>query len=77
MPIWIVVATVLVTLFVVVVAMNLHTPSKFARQMAAVFEQDLGLSAPYTLQRWRNRSWKQRVAEVVVVPITAQLQENL
>lgn len=47
--------------------------SKFARQMTAVFEQDLGLSTPYTLQRWRNRSWKQRAAEVVVVPITSQL----
>ncbi|MHB8386289.1 MAG: phospholipase D-like domain-containing protein [Metallibacterium sp.] len=47
--------------------------SKFARQMTAVFEQDLKLSTPYTIQRWRNRSWKQRVAEVVVVPITSQL----
>ena len=77
MSLWIIAATVLVTLLVVVVAMNLHTPSKFARRMAAVFEQDLGLSAPCTLQRWRNRSWKQRVAEVVVVPITAQLRGNL
>lgn len=47
--------------------------SEFARQMTAVFEQDLRLSTPYTLQRWRNRSWKQRAAEVVVVPITSQL----
>jgi len=47
--------------------------SKFARQMTAVFEQDLRLSTPYTLQRWRNRSWKQRAAEVIVVPIASQL----
>ena len=47
--------------------------SKFARQMTAVFEQDLRLSTLYTLQRWRNRSWKERAAEVVVVPITSQL----
>jgi len=47
--------------------------SKFACQMTAVFEQDLRLSTPYTLQRWRNRSWKERAAEVVMVPITSQL----
>lgn len=47
--------------------------SEFARQMTAVFEQDLRLSTPYTLQRWRNRSWRQRVAEVVMIPITSQL----
>ncbi|EQD29376.1 phospholipase D/Transphosphatidylase, partial [mine drainage metagenome] len=47
--------------------------SEFARQMTAVFEQDLRLSTPYTLQRWRNRSWKQRAAEVIVVPIASQL----
>ena len=47
--------------------------SNFARQMTAVFEQDLRLSTPYTLQRWRNRSWTQRAAEVVVVPIASQL----
>ena len=47
--------------------------SKFALQMTDIFEQDLRLSTPYTRQRWQNRSWMQKVAEVVVIPIKAQL----
>lgn len=32
----------------------------------------LKLSTPYALQGWQNRPWMQRVAEVILIPITAQ-----
>jgi cardiolipin synthase len=47
--------------------------SEFAAQMTASFEDDLKQSAPYTLQMWNDRSWAQRFAEVVVVPVKSQL----
>jgi cardiolipin synthase len=47
--------------------------AKFALQMTEVFEQDLKLSTPYTFQRWQNRPWMQKVAEVVLIPIKSQL----
>jgi cardiolipin synthase A/B len=46
----------------------------FAQQMTEVFEGDLKLSTPYTLQGWQNRPWMQRVAEVILIPIKSQLQ---
>lgn len=46
----------------------------FAQQMTKVFDGDLKLSTPYTLQGWQIRSWMQRVAEVILIPIKAQLQ---
>ncbi len=45
----------------------------FAQQMTEVFERDLVSSESYTLQRWRNRSWGQKAAEVVLLPIRSQL----
>ncbi len=45
----------------------------FAQRMGAVFEEDLGKAKPYTLEMWRNRSWKEKLAEKVVLPIKAQL----
>lgn len=45
----------------------------FARQMTEFFEQDLRSSIPYTQQQWKNRSWKQRFGEVVLIPIKSQL----
>jgi cardiolipin synthase len=47
--------------------------SKFALQMRAIFEQDLRRSTPHALRRWQSRSWKERFAEVVVIPIKSQL----
>jgi cardiolipin synthase A/B len=41
--------------------------------MTEVFEGDLKLSTPYTLQGWQNRPWMQRVAEVILIPIKSQL----
>jgi cardiolipin synthase len=45
----------------------------FARQMTRVFEQDLLASTRYTLQSWKRRSWGQRIAELVLLPIRSQL----
>jgi hypothetical protein len=42
--------------------------------MTKVFDGDLKLSTPYTLQGRQIRSWMQRVAEVTLIPIKAQLQ---
>jgi cardiolipin synthase len=45
----------------------------FAQQMTEVFERDLAASVRYTYERWRNRSWGQKAAEVVLLPIRSQL----
>jgi cardiolipin synthase len=45
----------------------------FASHMTAVFERDLECSVRYTHQRWQRRSWAQKVAEVVLLPIRSQL----
>jgi cardiolipin synthase A/B len=47
--------------------------AEFAAQMTAVFELDLESSLRYTHQRWRSRSWAQKAAEVVLLPIRSQL----
>jgi cardiolipin synthase len=47
--------------------------ARFARQMTQVFERDLASSVRYTYERWRNRSWGQKAAEVVLLPIRSQL----
>ena len=44
-----------------------------AGQMTQVFEQDLPKSTMYTLHKWQDRSWTQKFAERVVVPIKSQL----
>jgi cardiolipin synthase A/B len=45
----------------------------FATQMTAVFERDLESSVRYSYQRWQRRSWGQKAAEVVLLPIRSQL----
>jgi cardiolipin synthase len=45
----------------------------FARKMTEVFEADLRRSVPYSLENWRKRSLLQRAAEMVLLPIRAQL----
>jgi cardiolipin synthase len=45
----------------------------FAAQMTEVFEQDLARSMPYDLNRWRDRPWTEKVAELVLIPIRSQL----
>ncbi len=46
---------------------------EFARQMTEIFEHDLRSSVPYTQQQWKNRPWKQKFGEVVLIPIKSQL----
>jgi cardiolipin synthase A/B len=45
----------------------------FAKRMGEVFEEDLAKATPYTLEMWRKRSWKEKMAEKFVLPIKAQL----
>jgi cardiolipin synthase len=47
--------------------------AEFAGQMTAVFERDLESAARYSYQRWQRRSWGQKAAEVVLLPIRSQL----
>jgi cardiolipin synthase A/B len=47
--------------------------AQFAVQMTAVFERDLESSMRYTYQRWLHRSWGQKAAELVLLPIRSQL----
>ncbi len=45
----------------------------FAERMTAVFQDDLKQSTPYTLQMWRDRSWKEKIAEKFIRPLKSQL----
>jgi cardiolipin synthase len=47
--------------------------AKFAQHMSNVFEDDLKTSTPYDFSRWRQRSWMEKMAEVVLIPIRSQL----
>jgi cardiolipin synthase len=45
----------------------------FARRMTQVFEADLLASTPYNYQQWQQRSWLEKMAEIVLIPIRSQL----
>jgi cardiolipin synthase A/B len=47
--------------------------ARFAQDMTDVFEADLKSSTPYTWDMWANRPWRQRLAEIVLIPIKSQL----
>ncbi|MBV9913499.1 MAG: hypothetical protein JOZ93_13035, partial [Sinobacteraceae bacterium] len=47
--------------------------AQFARQMTKLFESDLRQSEPFTLDQWRGRPIHHRAAEVVLLPLRAQL----
>jgi cardiolipin synthase A/B len=47
--------------------------AKFARRMTDVFENDLKASTPYDFQRWQQRTWLEKFAEVILIPIKSQL----
>ena len=49
------------------------TTAAFAERMTAVFEQDLKLTTPYTYEMWKDRPWKDKFAEKVLLPIKSQL----
>ena len=45
----------------------------FAEHMGSVFENDLRTAKPYTLEMWRQRSWKEKFAEKFIAPFKTQL----
>jgi cardiolipin synthase len=45
----------------------------FAEHMTGVFEADLANASPYTYDRWKRRSWKEKAAEKFILPIKSQL----
>ncbi len=45
----------------------------FAERMGKVFEADLANAMPYSWEMWNSRSWKQRLAEKLILPIKSQL----
>lgn len=53
-------------------SLNIYN-TDFARQMTAVYEQDLKQSLPYTLDMWKHRPWSEKLAEKILWPIKSQL----
>jgi cardiolipin synthase len=45
----------------------------FASHMSAIFERDLALAKPFTLEQWRRRPFAEKLAECVLWPIKSQL----
>ena len=45
----------------------------FAQQMTGVFERDLAASTAYTFAHWQRRSWREKLAEIILVPVRSQL----
>jgi cardiolipin synthase A/B len=45
----------------------------FAAEMTGVFQRDLESATRYSYQRWRGRTWAQKVAELILLPIRSQL----
>ena len=45
----------------------------FAAQMTAVFERDVTAATPCTYDQWHRRPWYQKAAEILLLPIRAQL----
>ncbi len=46
---------------------------RFAAEMTAGFTSDLMRGTPYTLAMWQQRSWRERMAEFVLLPFKSQL----
>ena len=53
-------------------SLNVYDPA-FAERMTVVFERDLQPTRQYTYDMWKDRPWKERFAEVVLLPIKSQL----
>jgi cardiolipin synthase len=47
--------------------------SEFAARMTAVFEADLLAAKPYSLARWKSRPLRERLYEILFLPIKSQL----
>ena len=46
---------------------------EFAQHMTTVFERDLESSVSYSFEQWQQRSWIQKLAEKVLLPLRSQL----
>jgi cardiolipin synthase len=46
---------------------------EFGQQMTAVMDADLQHATPYTLAMWHQRSWRQKLGELLVRPVESQL----
>ena len=53
-------------------SLNVYSDA-FAARMTAVMEADLLHSKPCTLEMWQQRPWRQRLAEIVALPLKSQL----
>jgi cardiolipin synthase len=53
-------------------SLNVHDAG-FAARMTEVFERDLARAERYTLERWRRRPRRERIAERFVIPFRSQL----
>jgi len=53
-------------------SLNIYS-SELARQMTAVFEDDLLSAELYTLARWKSRPWREKLYETILLPIRSQL----
>jgi cardiolipin synthase len=53
-------------------SLNVYS-SSFSTQMTAVMEADLQHATAYTLNMWKQRSWLQKLGELLVRPVESQL----
>ncbi|MDR5894347.1 phospholipase D-like domain-containing protein [Halomonas mongoliensis] len=53
-------------------SLNIYS-SDFATRMTAVFEEDLLAAEPYSLDDWKSRPLRERLSEMIVLPIRSQL----
>jgi cardiolipin synthase len=53
-------------------SLNIYS-REFGQQMTAVMDADLQHATPYTLAMWQQRSWKQKLGELLVRPVESQL----
>ena len=52
-------------------SLNVYDPA-FACRMTKIYEEDLARSKPYSYEMWKNRSWKERLGEKLVLPFKSQ-----
>ena len=45
----------------------------FASHMTSVYEDDLRNATPYTYAMWKQRTWKEKLGEILILPIKSQL----
>jgi cardiolipin synthase A/B len=53
-------------------SLNVYS-AEFAKRMTEVFEADLRASTPYDFEKWQQRPWLEKMAEIMLIPIRSQL----